>query len=388
MSSAASLAPADAALRALSPSQLDFLERLPKAELHAHLNGSIPFPILQELAREYASSAATGDDGDTTSTTTNTTAAPVAAEILAKVQDLQTGVKLDVIDDFFPIFSAVYALTSSPASLKRATRGVLSHFLDPQPLASAPASTPQVNGNARGGGGLAAVKYIELRTTPRATPHMSFRVYLETVLDEVEARPPDAAALIVSLDRRMTPEIAREVLELALQLRREGRRVVGVDLCGDPGAACDMTVFVELFRIARAEGLGVTLHIAESRKNSTAETKALLSCEPERLGHATFLDEEMREVVLARRTCIEICLTSNLLCKTVEQLQDHHIRYYLARNHPIAICTDDILPFRNSVLGEYAILMAPQPVGLGLTESEVETIARMGMESRFRSRLP
>jgi len=40
----------------------------------------------------------------------------------------------------------------------------------------------------------------------------------------------------------------------------------------------------------------------------------LLSCEPERLGHATYLDEEAKEVVLARRTCIEICLTSNLLC--------------------------------------------------------------------------
>ena len=44
------------------------------------------------------------------------------------------------------------------------------------------------------------------------------------------------------------------------------------------------------------------------------ETKELLSCEPERLGHATYLDEEAKEVVLARRTCIEICLTSNLLC--------------------------------------------------------------------------
>jgi hypothetical protein len=105
-------------------------------------------------------------------------------------------------------------------------------------------------------------------------------------------------------------------------------------------------------------------------------------------------------------------------CKTVQRLQDHHIRYYLARNHPIAICvrplhhsrirtcpfyphvrpvlthlvapsqTDDILPFRNSMLGEYALLMAPEPFGLGLTENEVETIARMGMESRFRSRLP
>ena len=50
--------------------------------------------------------------------------------------------------------------------------------------------------------------------------------------------------------------------------------------------------------------------------------------------------------------------------------------------------TDDILPFRNSMLGEYALLMAPEPVGLGLTEAEVETIARMGVESRFRSRPP
>jgi adenosine deaminase len=78
------------------------------------------------------------------------------------------------------------------------------------------------------------VAYIELRTTPRATPHMSRRVYLETVLDEIEARAPDTSALIVSLDRRMTLDVAREVLELVVQLRREGRRVVGVDLCGDP----------------------------------------------------------------------------------------------------------------------------------------------------------
>ena len=99
-----------------------------------------------------------------------------------------------------------------------------------------------------------------------------------------------------------------------------------------------MTVFSKLFRTARTEGLGVTLHIAEVRyqcqrcrakwfnkefyfslgmeqkRGNSEETKELLSCEPERLGHATFLDEESKEVVLARRTCIEICLTSNLLC--------------------------------------------------------------------------
>lgn len=94
------------------------------------------------------------------------------------------------------------------------------------------------------------------------------------------------------------------------------------------------------------------------------------------------------------------------------RLEDHHIRYYLERNHPIAVCvrfvsllhfplclvrpglqrgltqTDDILPFRNSILAEYALLMAPKPVGLGLSESEIETVARMGMQSRFPNPMP
>jgi adenosine deaminase len=205
--------PIEAALRALTPSQLSFLERLPKAELHAHLNGSIPLPLLQDLAREY------------TPSTDNTSKPVMAADIQAGVRRLQAGSAFNSIEDFFEVFPAViYALTSTPASLKRATRAILSHFLDPPiPLSASDANS-----------GSSAVEYIELRTTPRETPHMSRRVYLETVLDEIEVRSPDAAALIVSLDRRMSPDVARGVLELAVQLRREGRRVVGLDLCGDP----------------------------------------------------------------------------------------------------------------------------------------------------------
>ena len=216
--SAPALAPADAALRALTPSQLAFLQRLPKAELHAHLNGSIPLPVLQSLAREYASASAS-------SPAPNTNSAITASDVLAGVQHLQTGVSFNTVADFFTLFPAIYALTADPASLRLATRAVLAHFLDdPDPVTTT--DTP--------GQGQGQVAYIELRTTPRATPHMSRRVYLETVLDEIEARAQDAAALIVSLDRRMAPDVAREVLDLAVQLRREGRRVVGVDLCGDP----------------------------------------------------------------------------------------------------------------------------------------------------------
>jgi len=45
--------------------------------------------------------------------------------------------------------------------------------------------------------------------------------------------------------------------------------------------------------------------------------------------------------------------------------------------------TDDILPFRNSLLSEYALLMAKAPLGLGLSRPEVQKIAKMSMDARF-----
>jgi len=162
-----------------------------------------------------------------------------------------------------------------------------------------------------------------------------------------------------------------------------GRRVVGIDLCGDPTMG-DMDALSRHIKEAKSAGLGITLHIAETQRNTPSETLKLLSYEPNRLGHATFLDEAAKSIVLERKTCIEICLTSNLLCQTVKSLDEHHIRYYLEQNHPIAICTDDTLPFRNSMLGEYALLMAQPPFGLGLAQQEVSQVARMSLASRFQ----
>ena len=103
----------------------------------------------------------------------------------------------------------------------------------------------------------------------------------------------------------------------------------------------------------------------QTTANTPAETLHLLSFGPNRLGHATFLDDEAKAIVLRDKICIEICLSSNLLCvrllfyvchlrvmislsdwqqnmtyrcKTVSTLDDHHIRYYLKNDHPIAIC--------------------------------------------------
>ncbi len=78
---------AAAALNALPAEKLAFIASLPKAELHAHLNGSIPLACLQELAREFI---AKPDALHSSS-----------VAIQDSVQKLQDGIELSVIDDFF-----------------------------------------------------------------------------------------------------------------------------------------------------------------------------------------------------------------------------------------------------------------------------------------------
>ena len=202
--------PALDAIEALTPFQVDFLKALPKAELHAHLNGSIPLPVLQQLAKEYVPPDA---DGDVT-----------LPDIQSGIEQLRDGVELVHIYSFFELFPAIYALISTKGALTRATDAVLVEFLEPRNGEEYPQAT-----------------YLELRSTPRKTTSMTMLEYVETVLDEVEKYRPDQAVLIVSLDRRMSKEVAGECVEAAVTLKKRGRRVVGVDLCGHPTVGISRT---------------------------------------------------------------------------------------------------------------------------------------------------
>jgi adenosine deaminase len=222
------------ALASLQTDDVDFLRSLPKTELHAHLNGSIPINTILELAQQYSPSIAPN-------------AKTAEKKTVAKtIERLKTGVSFNEISDFFSLFPAIYALTSTPQALQTATRAVLRSFLKDDGTTS-----PQCT-------------YLELRTTPRETPHMTREDYLKTVLTEIERYPVTQAALIVSVDRRMSDRDLEECINLAIKFKNSGSRVVGIDVCGDPLKG-DMQIFTKYILRSKEAGLGLTVHIAEVR---------------------------------------------------------------------------------------------------------------------------
>ena len=84
---------------------------------------------------------------------------------------------------------------------------------------------------------------------------MTRLAYLETLLDEIEKHPRSKlGGLIVSLDRRMSDEDMKECVDLTILLADRGRRVLGVDLCGDP-LSRSVSEFVNHFKRIRERGL-------------------------------------------------------------------------------------------------------------------------------------
>ena len=169
-----------------------------------------------------------------------------------------------------------------------------------------------------------------MRTTPRSTPHLSADEYVSILLDTISAFEADSHAtlhtrLILSVDRRHDLPTATSVLDLALRHRG---RVAGIDLCGDPTArpGGEVALFTPVFRRARGEGLGITVHFAEAEASgSRAELDELLSWRPDRLGHVIWEDEAARRVIAERGLCLELCLSCNVQAGMVKGgFEGHH----------------------------------------------------------------
>ena len=342
-----------------------FCRKLPKVELHAHLNGSISMTTMEWLLSRYEGS--TKKEGK----------AVEGQEVLGQTPPelWQTTIakgERRTMEECFLMFKIVHALVNDEAAVEKVARDVVLEFAED------------------------SVVYLELRTTPRANPatNMTKRSYIDAVLSGigkalVESTSTIHVRLLLSIDRRQTIAEAKDTVDLALEYQLKTNqhqfKVIGVDLSGDP-ACGNITALVPVLRLVKEKGLKLSVHIAEI-PNRIEEGRLLLSVEPDRLGHGTFLhasvggSQDLVDIVMAKKIPIELCLTSNVKCRTVATYNNHHFAFWKERNHPLIICTDDKGIFSTTLSEEYAIAAKT----LSLTVKDLQNLSCKAVQFTFES---
>ncbi|KAI5457715.1 hypothetical protein BGZ63DRAFT_407780 [Mariannaea sp. PMI_226] len=267
------------------------------------------------------------------------------------------------LETFFPLFTSyIYNLLTDEESVRYSTISVLTDFLND------------------------GVAYLELRTTPRETSQLTAEAYIATLLSTISAfeaeHPQLHTRLILSVDRRHTPEKAASVLALALKHRDDG--VVGLDLCGDPKARPngEIAIFTPVFEEARRQGLSITVHFAEAPLNGCKEeVDVLLSWQPSRLGHVIWEGEEAKRDIIERGLGLELCLSCNVQGEMiVGSFEDHHFKEWKDIQGPkISLGTDDVGIFGSPLSNEYRLVAQH----FRLDRAAICSLARQGIDSIF-----
>jgi adenosine deaminase len=291
-----------------------FIERLPKVELHLHLEGSVRPQTLRELAR------AKGRDTES-----------VESWI---AQRTKSGFRYRDFQDFIEAFKAVALLLETPADYALATTRLVEWLKEQN------------------------VRYAEV--TFAAGVVLWKQQSLEAIFEaaaaaagEAEKRHGVRLRWIFDAIRQFGAEHARQVLEFAARYRPMG--VVAIGIGGDErrGAA---ELFADVYRAARDAGLHTTAHAGETcPAQSIRQAVELLGAE--RIGHGLTAarDPEVMALLRERAVPVEVCLSSNVSTGVLATIGDHPLERFLAEGLTVTINSDDPAMFGTSLTRELEV---------------------------------
>jgi adenosine deaminase len=118
-------------------------------------------------------------------------------------------------------------------------------------------------------------------------------------------------------------------------------RLVGFDLA-DRENTTDPSDFSELVAMSRQAGLGITVHSGEDTDASGVQ-KTLEVLNPDRIGHGVnaWKDKDVVEMLKERDVLLEICPTSNWLTQCVPVLEKHPLPDFYHAGVKVSINSDD-----------------------------------------------
>ena len=130
-------------------------------------------------------------------------------------------------------------------------------------------------------------------------------------IDRASLEYPVKTGLIVCLDRTFNRRLNEILLEKAVAF--SGRGVVGIDMAGPAREGFRYSNCSDIYRRARREGLGLTVHAGEDEGPESVRD-VLEQLEPDRIGHGVRAVDDPRTMEALEKSgvVLEVCPTSNL----------------------------------------------------------------------------
>jgi adenosine deaminase len=199
---------------------------------------------------------------------------------------------------------------------------------------------------------------------------------LRAGMDAGQARFGISYRMILCFLRHLSADAAMRTLEQALAWR-ESIVAVGLDSSerGHPPSK-----FSEVFARARAEGFLTVAHAGEEGPPAYI-VQALDDLKVARVDHgvACELDDALCERLARERVPLTVCPLSNVRLRVFDRIEDHNLARLLARGLHVTVNSDDPAYFGGYVAENYLATWR----GLGLTRAQIAQLARNSITASF-----
>ncbi len=313
--------------------------KLPKADLHCHLDGSVRTSTIRDLAKKAGAKLPTED-----------------------IEELEKYVRVPEscrsLTDFLACFNFFYDFLKDPEAVERIAYELVEDVSKEN------------------------VRILEVRFAPplqEIPGKFSADEVVERALSGLAQGEKDfkvKTGAILCFYRSLSEE--QNDATLSALKKYFGKGVVGADLAGDE-SRYPFSLYQKYFKTARDMGVPLTAHAGEAA--GADSIRAALDMGVRRIGHGTRLKEDAFLVkrVIDERVALEVCLTSNVQTQTVKDYPQHPVKNYFDSGVVITLNTDD-----RSVSGidlSYEISKASQVYGF--TDEEMIKIILNGFEASF-----
>lgn len=316
-----------------------WLEAMPKAELHLHLDGSLRPPTALALARTRAVEGAPDD------------VASMRERLVAPHRCADQAELLRAFDLPITLLQDAEALERVSAELVEDVAGDGTVYAEIRwaPSLHADKGLPLEDG-------IAAVLRGGRRAAATCGIHVRF--------------------IAVAL-RTHTPETASMVARAALPFIDQG--LTGFDIAGVEAQAPDPRVFLQAVAIARDGGLGITCHAGEW--GGPAQVWRALELDPWRIAHGAPAADDpklMRELT-ERDVTLDLCPTSNLQIGLGTADHDAPLPRLVRAGVAVTVNTDDRTVSELTLVRE----LSGAVERLGLTTAELTVVMRRAYAAAF-----